>query len=55
MVSFTDTGILVGEDAQNNAIHNPENTISDIMRFIGRDWNDKEFQRDLKIVPYKVF
>ena len=35
-VGFTDTEILVGESAKNQAYSNPGNTIFDIKRFIGR-------------------
>eukprot|EP01103_Thecamoeba_quadrilineata_P000989 TRINITY_DN10878_c0_g1_i1.p1 TRINITY_DN10878_c0_g1~~TRINITY_DN10878_c0_g1_i1.p1 ORF type:complete len:662 (-),score=168.60 TRINITY_DN10878_c0_g1_i1:144-1865(-) len=33
---------------------NPENTIFDIKRVIGRKWEDPEVQRDAKIFPYKL-
>jgi len=54
VVGFTDNEILVGEAAVNQLIQNPENTIFEIKRLIGRAWEDKEVQRDLKLFPYKI-
>lgn len=54
VVGFTDNEILVGEAAVNQLIQNPENTIFEIKRLIGRAWDDKEVQRDLKLFPYKI-
>ena len=45
---------LVGRVARNQAITNPENTISSIKRFMGRKFDDPEVQRALKLVPYEV-
>jgi len=54
VVGFTDNEILVGEAAVNQLIQNPENTVFEIKRLIGRAWDDKEVQRDLKLFPYKI-
>jgi len=54
VVAFTDTEILVGEAAVNQLVQNPENTVFEIKRLIGRAWDDKEVQRDLKLFPYKI-
>ena len=54
VVAFTDTEILVGEAAVNQLVQNPDNTVFEIKRLIGRAWDDKEVQRDLKIFPFKV-
>jgi len=54
VVGFTDNEILVGEAAVNQLIQNPENTVFEIKRLIGRAWEDKEVQRDLKLFPYKI-
>ncbi|GAB1226405.1 hypothetical protein ENUP19_0287G0016 [Entamoeba nuttalli] len=54
VVAFTDTEILVGEAAKNQIAQNPENTIFEIKRLIGRTFDDKEVQRDLKLFPYKI-
>ena len=54
VVAFTDEERLVGESAKNQASNNPERSIYVVKRLIGRKFEDKEVQRDLKYVPYKV-
>eukprot|EP00124_Ichthyophonus_hoferi_P001476 Ihof_evm1s78 gene=Ihof_evmTU1s78 len=52
-VAFTADGErLVGDAAKNQLTTNPENTIFDAKRLIGRDWNDKDVQRDSKYFPF---
>ena len=53
-VAFTDEERLVGEAAKNQASSNPERTIYVVKRLIGRKFDDKEVQRDVKWVPYSV-
>ncbi|KAK4384830.1 Luminal-binding protein 5 [Sesamum angolense] len=53
-VGFTDNERLIGEAAKNQAAVNPERTIFDVKRLIGRKFEDKEVQRDMKLVPYKI-
>ena len=53
-VSFTDTERLIGGAAKNSANSNPENTIFDAKRFIGRDFNDPVVQKNMKEVSYNV-
>uniref|UniRef100_A0ACD5Z949 Uncharacterized protein n=1 Tax=Avena sativa TaxID=4498 RepID=A0ACD5Z949_AVESA len=53
-VGFTDGERLIGEAAKNQAAVNPERTIFDVKRLIGRKFEDKEVQRDMKLVPYKI-
>lgn len=53
-VAFTDEERLVGDAAKNQAASNPENTIFDIKRLIGRKYSEKEVQNDIKHFPYKV-
>ncbi|PON39492.1 Heat shock protein 70 family [Parasponia andersonii] len=53
-VAFTDTERLIGEAAKNQAPLNPERTIFDVKRLIGRKFDDPEVQRDIKFLPYKV-
>ena len=53
-VAFTDDEKLVGEAAKNQASSNPERTVYVIKRLIGRNFEDKEVQRDKKYVPYKI-
>ncbi|CAN1252526.1 Luminal-binding protein 4 [Linum perenne] len=53
-VSFTDNEILIGEAAKNQTAVNPERTIFDVKRLIGRKFEDEEVQRHMKLVPYKI-
>lgn len=53
-VAFTDEEKLVGEAAKNQASLNPTNTVFVVKRLIGRNFEDKEVQRDAKFLPYKV-
>ena len=45
---------LVGKVAQRQRVTHPKNTIYRIKRLIGRKFDDKEVQRDLDIMPYKI-
>merc|ERR1711953_1196124 len=45
---------LVGDAAKNQLTSNPENTIFDAKRLIGREWTDKAVQNDIKFYPFKV-
>ena len=53
-VSFNDTERLIGDAAKNSAASNPENTVFDAKRLIGRKFNDKAVQNDLQHFPFKV-
>ncbi|XP_033642715.1 endoplasmic reticulum chaperone BiP-like [Asterias rubens] len=54
-VAFTAEGErLIGDAAKNQLTSNPENTIFDAKRLIGRTWDDKAVQHDLKYFPFKV-
>ncbi|KAL2941026.1 Luminal-binding protein 5 [Bienertia sinuspersici] len=53
-VAFTDSERLIGEAAKNQASLNPERTIFDVKRLIGRKFDDPEVQRDIKMLPYKI-
>lgn len=53
-VAWTDEERLVGEAAKNQGSMNPERTIYVVKRLIGRKFDDKEVQRDMKWLPYKV-
>ncbi|HSW79863.1 MAG TPA: molecular chaperone DnaK [Candidatus Saccharimonadales bacterium] len=45
---------LVGQVARRQQVTNPKNTIYEVKRLIGRNWNDKEVQRDLKLMGYEI-
>ncbi|KAL3635281.1 molecular chaperone bip1 [Castilleja foliolosa] len=53
-VAFTDTERLIGEAAKDQALLNPERTIFDVKRLIGRKYDDPEVQREIKMLPYYV-
>jgi molecular chaperone DnaK len=45
---------LVGQAAKRQAVINADNTVYAVKRLIGRQFEDEEVQRDLKLVPYKI-
>jgi molecular chaperone DnaK len=45
---------LVGALARRQQVTNPKNTIYEVKRLIGRNFNDKEVQRDLKLMGYEI-
>jgi len=53
-VAFTDTERLIGDGAKNQASANPKNTVYDAKRLIGRKYNDKTVQDDIKLWPFTV-
>ncbi|BDA51217.1 probable mediator of RNA polymerase II transcription subun [Coccomyxa sp. Obi] len=53
-VAFTDTERLVGDAAKNQVAMNPQNTVFDAKRLIGRKYNDPTVQADIKHWPFKV-
>jgi heat shock protein 5 len=54
-VAWTNEGErMIGDSAKNQATINPENTVFDVKRLIGRKFSDKSVQADKKLVPYKI-
>ncbi|GBC24424.2 heat shock protein HSS1 [Rhizophagus irregularis DAOM 181602=DAOM 197198] len=53
-VAFTDTEILIGDAAKNQVAMNPHNTVFNILRLIGRNFNDQDVQSDMKHWPFKI-
>jgi L1 cell adhesion molecule like protein len=53
-VAFTDTERLVGNAAKNQISMNPENTIFDAKRLIGRKFSDQQIQNDIKHWSFQV-
>jgi len=45
---------LIGDGAKNQATINPENTVYDAKRLIGRNFKDKTVQKDMKFWPFEV-
>jgi len=54
-VAFTPEGErLIGDAAKNQLTTNPENTVFDIKRLIGRKFDESTVQQDIKFWPFKV-
>jgi L1 cell adhesion molecule like protein len=53
-VAFTQTERLIGDAAKNQVARNPENTVFDAKRLIGRKFQDPIVQADVKLWPFKV-
>jgi len=53
-VAFTDEERLIGDAAKNQASLNPENTVFDVKRLIGRAYTDKEVQKDKTLLPFNI-
>ena len=53
-VAFTDTERLIGDAAKNQVAMNPNNTIFDAKRLIGRKFTDSTVQADMKHWPFTV-
>ena len=45
---------LVGEAAKNQATANPEQTLFDVKRLIGRKYTDKTVKKDKTLLPFKI-
>ena len=53
-VAFNETERLIGDAAKNQAAMNPENTIFDAKRLIGRKFTDSVIKDDIKLWPFDV-
>jgi len=53
-VAFTDTERLIGDAAKNQCAMNPNNTVFDAKRLIGRKYTDPVVQSDMKHWPFKL-
>jgi molecular chaperone DnaK len=55
IVAYTDNDeILVGAPAKRQAVTNAKNTIFAVKRLIGRKFEEKEVQKDIHLMPYKI-
>ncbi|MBC7715332.1 MAG: molecular chaperone DnaK [Pseudorhodobacter sp.] len=46
--------ILVGASAKRQAVTNPKNTLYAVKRLIGRKFAEKEVQKDIDLMPFKI-
>ncbi|MBL8480901.1 MAG: molecular chaperone DnaK [Rhodocyclaceae bacterium] len=55
IVAYTEEGeILVGASAKRQAVTNARNTLFAVKRLIGRRFEEKEVQKDIGLMPYKI-
>ena len=55
IVAYMDDGeILTGAPAKRQAVTNPKNTLFAVKRLIGRRFTEKEVQKDIDLMPYKI-
>ena len=55
IVAYQEDGeILVGASAKRQAVTNPKNTLYAVKRLIGRKFTEKEVQKDINLMPYKI-
>ena len=55
IVAYMEDGeILVGAPAKRQAVTNPKNTLYAVKRLIGRRFEEKEVQKDIHMMPYKI-
>jgi molecular chaperone DnaK len=55
IVAYMEDGeILVGAPAKRQAVTNPKNTLYAIKRLIGRKFEEKEVQKDINLMPYRI-
>ena len=55
IVAYQEDGeVLVGASAKRQAVTNPRNTLYAVKRLIGRKFTEKEVQKDIGLMPYKI-
>src|SRR5882724_3792375 len=55
IVAYQDDGdTLVGAPAKRQAVTNAKNTLYAVKRLIGRRFEEKEVQKDIDLMPYKI-
>ncbi|NMM15437.1 MAG: molecular chaperone DnaK [Rhodoferax sp.] len=55
IIAYQEDGeVLVGASAKRQAVTNPRNTLYAVKRLIGRKFAEKEVQKDIDLMPYKI-
>src|ERR671928_92048 len=55
VVAYAEDGeVLVGAPAKRQAVTNAKNTVYAVKRLIGRRFEEKEVQKDIHLMPYKI-
>jgi len=55
IIAYQEDGeILVGASGKRQAVTNPKNTLYAVKRLIGRKYVEKEVQKDIDLMPYKI-
>ena len=55
IIAYQEDGeILVGASAKRQSVTNPKNTVYASKRLIGRKFTEKEVQKDIDLMPYKI-
>jgi len=55
IVAYTEEGeVLVGAPAKRQAVTNAKNTVYAVKRLIGRRFGEKEVDKDIHLMPYKI-
>src|ERR1700739_1656791 len=55
IIAYQEDGeILVGSPAKRQAVTNPQDTLFAVKRLIGRKFDEKEVQKDIALMPYKI-
>ena len=55
VIAYQEDGeILVGASAKRQSVTNPKNTLYAVKRLIGRKFTEKEVQKDIDLMPYKI-
>jgi molecular chaperone DnaK len=55
IIAYQEDGeVLVGASAKRQSVTNPRNTLYAVKRLIGRKYTEKEVQKDIDLMPYKI-